>query len=309
MTPRCSRPRFNPLLLSRGGETGEDHAYDDWRYKFQSAPPLTRRRNIFLSRNGPRTKVSIRSSSHEEEKLRLRPHDLGVGMFQSAPPLTRRRNFWRFRTCISIRCFNPLLLSRGGETASMAHLSHENISFNPLLLSRGGETGSHSAICSRLFSFNPLLLSRGGETARRPNSCGRALGFNPLLLSRGGETASQPKHSRAKLVSIRSSSHEEEKPTAWEAANIVATFQSAPPLTRRRNALHAASLQRNDVSIRSSSHEEEKRRIPGKTSPLRCFNPLLLSRGGETVAGLLRNAPRLSWTLESGILGSLIVGG
>ena len=290
----CSNKcRFNPLLLLRGGETCP-HNPDPRCPMFQSAPPLTRRRNpswraqfqdgVEFQSAPPLTR---RRNAYGREPL------TEMNWFQSAPPLTRRRNFEPRRCPVARYSFNPLLLLRGGETTIFAkehpHTLFQSAPpltrrrndkrgavcmstscFNPLLLLRGGETSaSRSTVIPSIVSirsssyeeekqpqpilladergFNPLLLLRGGETTGKTMMGLLKVCFNPLLLLRGGETISDPPFF------------------------VLRAFQSAPPLTRRRNAKSTKDL------------------VEGLS-----FNPLLLLRGGETVALQLQRGTQVT---------------
>ena len=189
-----------------------------------------------------------------------------LGGFQSAPPLTRRRNADRPNLLSHLEGFNPLLLSRGGET-----MAFQDFAFSEKVSIR---SSSHEE-----------------EKPHLPHASTHGPSFNPLLLSRGGETMGVCSFTANGVVSIRSSSHEEEKRVSRREVLSRLMFQSAPPLTRRRNRRQQSFLPCRD-SFQSAPPLTRRR----NDSPYKAlldqtrFNPLLLSRGGETFSDNVREA-------------------
>ena len=130
---------------------------------FQSAPPLTRRRNVCDYGNAFGI-IWFQSAPPLTRRRNARAHGArGLDRFQSAPPLTRRRNGARVgvshRPTVSIRSSSyeeEKLLSQAQASGAFAFQSA------PPLTRRRNQIVD--AVRSNHPCFNPLLLLRGGET-------------------------------------------------------------------------------------------------------------------------------------------------
>ncbi len=299
---------------------------DAWECSgFQSAPRLTTGRNFATVVAFAFTPVSIRSPSHDGEKRCGCEHCHEGVMFQSAPRLTTGRNLRRSCHYSLVTSFNPLPVSRRGETRRVFDYPHDvGVSIrspshdgekrqqgetheprNTVSIrspSHDGEKRNVSDICAIIQYVSIRSPSHDGEkhvTARRttgrnafqsaprlttgrnpgsPRRGQRRCRFNPLPVSRRGETSSCACGEGLTVVSIRSPSHDGEKPVVRRGETFCHAFQSAPRLTTGRNYRSHILRPCQRVSIRSPSHDGEKRQ----------------SKIVETNVSLFQSAPRLT---------------